>query len=63
MTLDCNVVFSLTPNVKEPGGYAHAVAQLASLDGNQKRAIVQFLRFVSTSADDLQRAYATHALD
>ena len=63
MILDSNVVFSLTPNVKEPGGYAHAVAQLASLDGCQKRAIVQFLRFVSASADDLQRAYATHALD
>ena len=53
MTLDCSVVFSFTPNVKDPGSYAHAVAQLASLDGRKKRAIVQFLRFVSTSADDL----------
>ena len=37
-----SVVFALSPSKKDPGGYAHQLAQLALLDSGQKRAIVQF---------------------
>ncbi|MET3115914.1 hypothetical protein AAKU64_000117 [Undibacterium sp. GrIS 1.8] len=58
-----SVVFSLSPSTKDPGGYAYQVAQFSSLSSSQKCVIVQFLYFVSTNADYLQRPHATKALE
>lgn len=58
-----SVVFSLSPSTKDPGGYAYMVGQLSSLNSRQRFVIVQFLNFVATEADYLQRPYAIKALE
>ena len=57
------VVFSLSPNAKDPAGYAYQVAQFTSLNSSQKCVIVQFLYFVSTKASYVQQPDAAKALE
>jgi hypothetical protein len=58
-----STVFSLYPSSKDKGLYQYQIAQLSLLDEKQKTAIVKFLQFVETVADEEERPYATKALE
>jgi hypothetical protein len=56
-------VFSLYPSSKDRSLYDYKISQLALINGAQKQVIVQFLKFVASMADDVQRPDATKALE
>ena len=56
-------VSSLYPSSKDSTLYAYKISQLALLNSTQKQEIVQFLEFVASMADYVQRPDATKALE
>lgn len=57
------VVHSLYPSSKYDDLYVYSVRQLSLLNEAQSYVVVQFLRFVSTAADYVQRPDAAKALE
>jgi hypothetical protein len=58
-----SVVSSLFPSSKQPDLYTYNTSQFSLLNNAQKLTIIQFLTFVSTMADHVQRPDATKALE
>jgi hypothetical protein len=58
-----STVFSLYPSTRNEALYQYKIERLAPLSKEQKRVIVDFLRFVAESADDVERPYAEKALE
>ena len=56
-------VSSLYPSSKDSSLYAYKISQLALINSAQKQVIVQFLKFVASMADYVQRPDATKALE
>ena len=56
-------VFSLYPSAKDEDMYQYMVSQLSLLNEKQKNTIIQFLQFIETMADDVERPNATKALE
>ncbi|HQS60025.1 MAG: hypothetical protein B7Y56_15860 [Gallionellales bacterium 35-53-114] len=58
-----STVDSLYPSSKDSDLKSYTISQLSLLNGAQKLVIVQFLNFVESMAEDVQRPYATVALE
>ena len=56
-------VSSLYPSSKDSSLYAYTISQLALINSAQKQVIVQFLKFVASMADYVQRPDAAKALE
>ena len=56
-------VFSLCPSTDNTALYHYNVSQYSLLNSAQRRIVVEFLKFVSTVADDVQRPLAIKALN
>ena len=56
-------VSSLYPSSKDGSLYAYKISQLALINSVQKQVVVQFLNFVASMANYVQRPYATKALE